>query len=100
MFATIEILIGLSLVYLLLALIVSAITEWWSSLFGMRSKNLRVAIRQMLDGSSGSTFTEKFFAHKRIVALSRDGKLPSYIPAKAFVDVVQSLAKEQGARTT
>ena len=97
MFATIEVLIGLSLVYLLLALIVSAITEWWSSLFGMRSKNLRVAIRQMLDGSTDSTFTEKFFKHQRIVALSRGKRLPSYIPAKAFVDVVLSFAREEGA---
>ncbi len=95
MFATIEVLIGLSLVYLLLALIVSAITEWWSSLFGMRAKNLRTAVRQMLDGLSGSELTDRFFTHPRIVALSRGRKLPSYIPAKTFVDVVMDLAKDK-----
>src|SRR5688500_16621028 len=92
MFASIEVLIGLALVYLLLALIVTALTEWQSSLMRFRSRNLHVAIRQMLDGPDGTSNTERFFAHPRIIALSEGKKPPSYIPSQAFAEVVKDLA--------
>jgi len=99
MFASIEVLIGLALVYLLLALIVTAFTEWFASLFGFRSRNLRVAVRQMLDGATGSANTNRFFAHPRIVALSEGIRAPSYIPAKAFAEVVKDLAGSSKAES-
>src|SRR5688500_20379858 len=92
MFASIEVLIGLALVYLLLALIVTALTEWLASLARFRSRNLRVAIRQMLDGPQGTANTERFFAHPRIIALSEGLKPPSYVPSQAFAEVVKDLA--------
>lgn len=92
MFASIEVLIGLALVYLLLALIVTALTEWLSSLMRFRSRNLRVAVRQMLDGPDGTANTERFFAHPRIIALSEGTRRPSYIPSQAFAEVVKDLA--------
>lgn len=94
MFASIEVLIGLALVYLLLALIVTAFTEWFSSLFRYRARNLRTAIQQMLDGPVGTINTKRFFAHPRIVALSEGTKPPSYVPSKAFAEVVKELADE------
>ena len=100
MFASIEVLIGLALVYLLLALIVTAMTEWFSSLLRARSKNLRVAVRQMLDGPDGSANTDRFFKHPRIIALSEGLRAPSYIPSKAFAEVVKDLSagKADGPR--
>jgi hypothetical protein len=92
MFASIEVLIGLALVYLLLALIVTAFTEWFSSLFRYRARNLRTAVQQMLDGPAGTANTQRFFSHPRIVALSEGIKPPSYVPAKAFAEVVKELA--------
>lgn len=92
MFASIEVLIGLALVYLLLALIVTALTEWLASLARFRSRNLRAAIRQMLDGPQGTANTDRFFAHPRIIALSEGLKPPSYIPSQAFAEVVKDLA--------
>src|SRR5688572_1665809 len=86
MFASIEVLIGLALVYLLLALIVTAFTEWFSSLFRYRARNLRTAVQQMLDGPAGTANTQRFFSHPRIVALSEGIKPPSYVPAKAFAE--------------
>lgn len=95
MFASIEVLIGLALVYLLLALIVTALTEWLSSLMRFRSRNLRLAIRQMLDGPQGTANTERFFSHPRIIALSEGTKPPSYIPSQAFAEVVKDLADSE-----
>ena len=93
MFASIEVLIGLALVYLLLALVVTALTEWFSSAVRYRARNLRTAIQQMLDGPTTTANAQKFFAHPRIVALSEGTKPPSYIPAKAFAEVVKDLAE-------
>lgn len=93
MFSSVEVLIGLALVYLLLALVVTALTEWSSSLFRLRSRNLRKAIRQMLDGAVEGANTSRFFDHPRIIALSEGRRLPSYIPSKAFAEVVTDLVK-------
>lgn len=97
MFASIEVLIGLAFVYLLLALIVTALTEWCSSLLRFRAKNLRVAVRQMLDGPTGSANTDRFFAHPRIISLSEGLRPPSYIPSRAFAEVVKDMAESAPA---
>lgn len=98
MFASIEVLIGLALVYLLLALIVTALTEWTSSAFRYRASNLHKAVRQMLDGASGSaTNAERFYQHPRIVALSEGTRRPSYIPSRTFAEVVKDLNQQGDA---
>ncbi len=95
MFASVEVLIGLALVYLLLALIVTALTEWGASAFKYRATNLRKAVRQMLDGPSGpATNTDRFYRHPRIVAISDGVRPPSYIPSKTFAEVVTGLLSQ------
>lgn len=92
MFPSIEVLIGLALVYLLLALIVTALTEWVASFFKSRASNLRRAVRQMLDGPVGpSPNTERFYRHPRIVAISDGLRPPSYVPSKTFAEVIKGL---------
>jgi hypothetical protein len=91
MFVSIEVLIGLAFVYLILALIVTALTEWVSSALRLRARNLRNAVRQMLDPVGQTTTADAFYAHRRIQALSEGAKKPSYIPSKTFAEVLLDL---------
>ena len=50
-----EVAIGLVLVYLLLALICSALSEWIARMFAMRSKTLKAGIRNLLDDPSAGS---------------------------------------------
>jgi hypothetical protein len=91
MFASLEILIGLAFVYLILALMVTGITEVAASIAHLRAKVLRLAVRQMLDRPGESAVTDRFYSHDRIVALSEGLRKPSYISSKTFADVVRDL---------
>jgi hypothetical protein len=91
MFASIEVLIGLAFVYLILALIVMALTEWVASAFRLRAKNLRNAVTQMLDPLGGHANTDLFYKHPRIHAISEGRRPPSYIPSKTFAEILKDL---------
>ena len=95
MFASLEVLIGLAFVYLILALMVTAVTEVVASLRNLRAKVLDLAIRQMLDRPGQRTVTDKFYAHDRILALSEGVRKPAYIPSKTFAEVVMDLTKTE-----
>lgn len=98
MFVSLEVLIGLAFVYLILALIVTALTEWVSSAFRLRARNLRKAIRQMLDPLGQAKVAQAFYAHRRIRALSEGAKPPSYIPSKTFAEVLLDLTTRETDR--
>jgi hypothetical protein len=91
MFASLEILIGLAFVYLILALMVTGVTEVVASFADLRAKVLRQAISQMLDRPGESAVTDRFYAHDRIFALSEGVRKPAYIPSKTFAEVVRDL---------
>ncbi|WP_420635752.1 hypothetical protein [Candidatus Palauibacter sp.] len=71
----VDVALGLALLYVVLSLAASAITEWISALLGLRSKNLRAGVETPL----GKEYAEKVYAHPPIANLARDGKLPSHI---------------------
>ena len=49
MTAILEVLIGLILVFLLFAIVVSGVQEWWSQYFGHRGKFLRQGLMRLID---------------------------------------------------
>ncbi|HWM23529.1 MAG TPA: hypothetical protein VNP98_01795 [Chthoniobacterales bacterium] len=79
--------IGLSFVFLLFSLVVTALNELILSFFDQRARFLEQGIKELLGQNPEAI--KKFFAHGLIDSYSRaaDGT-PSYIPADAFVSVV------------
>jgi hypothetical protein len=97
----IEAAIGLSLVYLLLASICSAMREGIEALQKTRAVDLERAIRELLQDPTGTGLTKKLFDHPLISGLfagrydpaeidertghvAKGTRLPSYIPAANF----------------
>ena len=94
---TVEIAIGLSLVYLLLSLFVTIIMELYNTISKSRGRLLKTAITRMLnDGPGGDsvpkpgTLADSFYKHPMIKALSKEDKSawPSYITDKMFTQVL------------
>lgn len=79
--------IGLSFVFLLFSLVITALNELLLSFFDQRAKFLEEGIKELL--GQNETTIKNFFAHGLIDSLSRqkEGK-PAYIPANAFVSAV------------
>jgi hypothetical protein len=107
-----EVAIGLSLLFLLISLMCSAVQEAIESVIKTRAMHLEWAIREMLSDRSGASVTQELFKHPLIFSLFngdydhdhlrgddarrhmpiRDRRnLPSYIPAAnfagAFLDI-------------
>lgn len=99
-----DVAIGPVFVYLLLAIICSAINEWIASWFNLRSKNLKSAITQLLDGQPSSVggqdvdwFLDKFYKHPLIAGMQKQGTAgdaghPSYLPSRTFATAVMDIA--------
>ncbi|WP_419164486.1 hypothetical protein [Candidatus Palauibacter sp.] len=86
--AIVDVALGLALLYVVLSLAASAITEWISALLGLRSKNLRAGVERLL----GEDYAGKVYGHPLVGKLSRIGKMPSYIEpdtlSTALLDVL------------
>ncbi len=84
-----EVLIGLFFVYLVLALMCTAVNEWHSGRKRLRASTLDLGIKRLLGkpGETGSLY-ESFYNHPLIAALCEKGKQPSYLQPKTFVQVV------------
>lgn len=82
----IDVALGLLLIYLVLSLIVSSLQEWIATLFGLRSKNLKKGIENLM----GSESARVLYEHSLIKGLYRssENKLPSYIPSNRFSDAL------------
>jgi hypothetical protein len=97
-FPALEVAIGLALTYLLLALISTTITEWFTRVTNSRGKTLVQGIGQLLgeEGARAGSLTQALFDHPLIKPLGqkkRSGyRKPSYIVsglfAKALVDLL------------
>lgn len=104
--SSLEVLIGVVLLFLVLAVIASAVTEIVGQVLGLRSKTLADAIQAML---FDKTTRDAFYAHPLIKSLSHEGQLdkvlrrsqrPSYIPtdvfARALLDVISVKPLDDG----
>jgi hypothetical protein len=101
-----EVAIGIIFVYLLLSLIVTAITELISGWRKWRAQNLRAGIRNLLDSGAAEEWVTTLYQHPLIQSLSpsdKPGKAshgPSYIPSRTFaVALIETLqAREPAGR--
>lgn len=103
--AVLEVIVGIFFVYLLLALICSALNEWMAGILALRAKTLREGIANLLDDPTSQALAGEFYRHPLVQGLSRkrgegSRNLPSYIPADVFVRVLLDLTarSEAGAR--
>lgn len=96
-----EIAISLALLYLLLALTCSVLNEWIAGVFNMRAKNLWEGVRNLLYDSEGTGLARQLYDHALVKNLGRSGKLPSYVPSRAFAMALFDLvAPVDGSTTT
>ena len=94
--------IGLVLIYLIFAIVVSGVQEWWAQFWGQRGQYLRLGMQRLIDDES---LFVRVLQHPLVGGLYRDraarGKPPSYIDpmnfALAFANVV--LRRTQGPTT-
>jgi len=103
-----DVAIGLVFVYLLLAIIASAVNEWFSRLLGMRAKMLEQGIKQLLDAQptaanpqGSNSFLDLFYKHPLMSGMCHHTNQPSYLPARTFATIVMDLVTidKQGAIT-
>lgn len=96
-FAALDVALGLIFVYLVLALVCSALNETISSVFSWRASFLREGVANLLDPdnhSNGQELVKKLYAHPVLNALirpvSRKKKLryPAYLPARVFASAL------------
>jgi hypothetical protein len=78
-----EVAIGLTFIYILLAILVSEVIEALSRARHWRSGTLEEGIRTMLCDPGGRGLAGEVLSHPLIKRLSRSGR-PSYIPSKNF----------------
>lgn len=106
MFEMLDVLLGVTFIFLLLSLIVSAAVEAIEIIIKKRAKALQETIISLLGEQGAKTFYE----HALIQALHKEGggkpslierrRLPSYIPTQTFVIALLEGVLHRGARGT
>jgi hypothetical protein len=90
-----EVAIGITFVYLLLATLCSTVNEWIAAGLNARASNLKKAIAGLLNDQKvqdGKDFLQVFYAHPIITGLMKDNEHPAYIPAGLFAGCVMDIA--------
>ena len=89
-----EVAIGMGVLYLVLSLICSAITEAIARAFAMRSSTLRSGIHNLLSDPYGKGFTKDFYNHPLIKGLYRQSW---FVDASQMRAVARKAADQLGA---
>lgn len=105
MSAILSTVIGLLLIYLVFAIVVSGLQEWWAQFRGHRGKFLLIGLNRLVDDQS---VLDRLLEHPFIGALYRTrsatGKPPSYVDPKKFAlalaDVIVRRAAAAASPTT
>jgi hypothetical protein len=96
-FIALDVAIGLTFLYLLLAIVCTAVNEWISTVFRLRAHTLKRAVERLLDAPNGKIketrdtqpkaehLSHAVMNHALIRSLSDWRKTPLYIPPKRFV---------------
>lgn len=90
-----DVAIGLSLIYLLLSLIASAVREMGEAIFKTRAVELELGIRELMGDPDGAGLSRLLYEHPLIASLYKKAyqyaksrqlgrNLPAYIPARNF----------------
>lgn len=105
-----DVALGLIFVYLLVSLMVTALTEVISGLMKWRAKNLWAGIRNLVDTGQDREWVDRLYSHPLIQGLSQPGKqeevlatgdkaprsAPSYIPSRTFALTLLEVLREPG----
>lgn len=92
-----EVAIGLSFVYLILSLICSIVQELIARIFALRSNVLHEGIKNLLEDPVLQNTAEKVYQHPLVRNLAKEGKKPSYIPARTFTIALLDVLKDPKA---
>jgi len=93
-----DVVIGLTFIYLILALLCTAVNEWWSKQRSLRAKFLKEGIQRLLAaGPDGSRLTQDLYQHPLIKSLARDGEHPSYVSPQVFALALVDTLKRSAA---
>jgi hypothetical protein len=97
--SVLDVAIGLVFVYLVLALLCTALNEWWSGQRGLRSKVLEEGIHKLLGSWPGdNALTKAFYETHLIQSITGPEGHPSYISPKVFAQaLVETLQKLKAA---
>ena len=87
----IDIAIGLTFWYVTLSLVCSSVQELIAGIFGLRSRNLRRGVRNLV----GNEYARALYDHPLITGLRKPNRLPSYISAEIF-GVARGRGRRQG----
>jgi hypothetical protein len=98
-----EVVLGLSLIFLMLSFMATAIREALESVIKARAVYLERGIRELLGDRDGTGIAKAFYEHPLIASLYRGtfdhkesrvrgGTLPTYIPARTFAQALMDLA--------
>jgi hypothetical protein len=82
-----EVLIGLTLTYLVLSIGCSGIKEVIAAVLSLRAKTLEKGIRNMLKNGAND-YTAQLFSHPLIAGTAPAGEKPSYISARLFASAL------------
>ena len=92
----IDIALATILFYIVLSLVASSVQEWFASMFGLRSKNLRAGIERLI----GDQYAKRVYRHPLIGNLAKEGKLPSYIaPGTLSTVLLELIARENASKS-
>lgn len=99
---SLDVMIGIITIYLIFALVCTAIVEGISSMFDSRGNNLRKALNEMFQGTlddKGNDFIQAFYAHPKIYSLSKGIKgIPSYIEPTLVSQTVEQILTNNGEK--
>jgi hypothetical protein len=107
-FAAVQVALGLVFVYLVLALVCSALNEAVSTAWRWRARFLREGIANMLDPDDpkkGAEYAKQLYAHPVVNSLIRPNspkgkpRHPSYLPARAFATALLDIDRKGAERT-
>jgi hypothetical protein len=92
-----DVMVGLTFVYLLLALICTTVNEWLAGILKTRGKMLAEGIAALFQGQSleRSSLLDAFQAHPLVSSLNRRHTLPSYMPPRTFALALMDLLTPQ-----
>jgi hypothetical protein len=91
-----EVVIGLTLIYLVLSIGCSGVKEVIAAIFSLRAKTLENGVRNMLKNGPND-FTAQLFAHPLIQGTAPEGQKPSYISARMFAAALFDLVSPASA---
>jgi hypothetical protein len=92
-----DVAIGLAFVYLLLAILCTSANEWIAGLLKARSKMLKEALVQLLDGQKKTEkggeddLVREFYQHPLITGMMRGKRHPAYLSSQTFAATVMDI---------